>query len=47
MIKPMVVGPCSIGGRCYSRGCVWDLRTLAQFQGIEMSSGNVTFPIVN
>ena len=27
----------SIGGRCYSGWWLWDLRTLAQFQGSEMS----------
>ena len=32
----MVVGFCYIGGWCYSGWCVWDLRTLAQFQGSEM-----------
>ena len=35
----MVVGFSSIGDWCYSEWCVWDLRTLAQFQGSEMSSG--------
>ena len=34
----MVVGFCSIGGWCYSGWWVWDLRTLVQFQGSEMSS---------
>ena len=32
----MVVGFCSIGGWCYCLWWVWDLRTLAQFQGSEM-----------
>ena len=39
MIKTMVVGFCSIGGRCYFGCCVQDLRTLAQFQRGEMSPG--------
>ena len=36
MIKPMVVGSCSVGGWCYSGWWVRDLRTLSQFQGSEM-----------
>ena len=40
MIKLMMVGFCSVGGGrggwCYSGWYVWDLRTLAQFQGSEM-----------
>ena len=36
MVKPMVVGFCFIGFRCYSRWWVRHLRTLAQFQGNEM-----------
>ena len=35
----MVVGFCSIGGWCYSEWWVWGLRTLAKFQGNEMSPG--------
>ena len=39
MIKPMGAGFSSTGGYCYCEGQVWDLRTLEQFQGIEMSPG--------
>ena len=35
----MVVGFCYIGSWCYSEWCAQDLRTLAQFQGNETSSG--------
>ena len=35
----MVVGFCSIVGWCYSGWWMWDLRTLAKFQGSEMSPG--------
>ena len=35
----MVVGFCSFGGWCYSERWVWILRTLAQFQGIELFPG--------
>ena len=35
----MVVGFCFIGGWCYSEWWVWDLITLAQFPGSEMSPG--------
>ena len=35
----MVVGFCSIVGWCYSVLWVWDLKTLAQLQGSEMSQG--------
>ena len=38
-IKLMVVGFCSIGGWCYSGWWVWDLTTLAQFQGSKMFPG--------
>ena len=39
VFKPVVVGFCSIRGLCYSDWWVWDLKKLAQFQGIEMSPG--------
>ena len=39
MIKPMVVGFCSIGGQCNSGRWVWDLRAIARFPGDEMSPG--------
>ena len=39
MIKSIVVGFCSIGVWCYSGWWVWDLRTLAQFEGSKMSPG--------
>ena len=39
MIKPMLVGFCCIGSLYYSESWVWELRTLAQFQGSEMSPG--------
>ena len=32
-----MIGFCSNGGWCYSEWWVWDLGTLAQFQGSEMS----------
>ena len=35
----MLVGFCSTEGWCYSGWWVWDLRTLAQFLGTEISSG--------
>ena len=35
----MVVGFCSSGDWCDSWWWVWDLRTLAQLQGSEMSPG--------
>ena len=38
-IKLIVVGFCSIRGYCYSKWWVWDLRTIVQFQGSEMSPG--------
>ena len=37
IIKPVVVSFCSIEGWSYSGWWVWNLRTLSQFQGIEMS----------
>ena len=40
MIKPMKMGFCSIWGWCYSGWWLWDLRTLAQFQGSETSPGS-------
>ena len=39
MIKSVVVGFCFNWGWCYSEWWVWDLITLGQFPGSEMSSG--------
>ena len=38
MVKRMVAGFCSIGGWCYSEQWMWDLSTLAQFQGSEIKT---------
>ena len=38
MVKRMVAGFCSIGGWCYSGQWMWDLSTLAQFQGSEIKT---------
>ena len=41
MIKPMVFGFCSIGGRCHSGWWEWELGKLAQFQYL-----NFGFPVM-